>query len=145
MKGISSVRLACGCHCASALTFASETRFPSQLRRTDSNTIRIETGSREIRPNPAFSSAGREKNEPCLPFPKSNVCRVPENLFPVIKVYAHESVPNPWPSKVKFAAPSVKGTPALRLVGHLAIKTERQRRKAQRPDCASGLIPSKKG
>jgi hypothetical protein len=36
------------------------TFLPSKLRKTDSSTMRIETGSREILPMPAFSRAGSE-------------------------------------------------------------------------------------
>ena len=46
-KGISSVRGAVGFQLASARTFGSDTRLPSQLRRTDSSTSRMDTGSRE--------------------------------------------------------------------------------------------------
>jgi len=42
-NGISSVRASLGCQFASARTAASLTRLPSQLRRTDSNTMRMET------------------------------------------------------------------------------------------------------
>lgn len=49
-----------GCQWASARTAASLTRLPSQLRRTDSSTRRMETGSLEIGPRPVFSSAGSE-------------------------------------------------------------------------------------
>ena len=59
-KGISSVRCALGDQFASACTLLSLTFFPSQLRRTDSSTSRIETGNRETGPTPARSSAGSE-------------------------------------------------------------------------------------
>ena len=59
-NGISSVRVSLGFQLASARTAASLTRLPSQLRRTDSSTRRMETGSLEIGPTPAFSSAGSE-------------------------------------------------------------------------------------
>ena len=39
---------------------SSVTFLPSQLRSTDSSTMRIDTGRREILPKPAFSSAGSE-------------------------------------------------------------------------------------
>ena len=38
----------------------SVTRLPSQLRSSDSSTMRIETGRREMRPMPFSSSAGSE-------------------------------------------------------------------------------------
>ena len=60
MNGISSVRSAVGAQFASAFTLASVTFFPSQLRRTDSSTSRIETGSVEMVPTPAFSRAGSD-------------------------------------------------------------------------------------
>src|SRR5579859_7999064 len=60
MKGISSVRTAFGCQLASARTLCSVTFLPSQLRRTDSSTSRMETGRRETGPAPARSSAGNE-------------------------------------------------------------------------------------
>jgi hypothetical protein len=41
--------------------------LPSQLRNTDSSTIRIETGSRDMDPTPARSSAGKEWSLPVLP------------------------------------------------------------------------------
>jgi hypothetical protein len=59
-KGISPVRSALGCQFASSFTMLSGILFPSQLRRTDSSTSRIETGSLEIGPTPAFSSAHSE-------------------------------------------------------------------------------------
>ena len=60
MNGISSVRVAVGCHWASSRTFFSETFLPSQLRSTASSTNRMDTGSLETLPTPAFSSAGSE-------------------------------------------------------------------------------------
>ncbi len=59
-NGISAVRVSVGFQLASSLTFASLTFLPSQLRRTDSRTRRMETGSFEMGPTPAFSSAGSE-------------------------------------------------------------------------------------
>ena len=66
-KGISSLRAALGFQPASWRTCCSVTFLPSQLRSTDSSTIRMETGRREIFPTPAFSSARREYNLPLLP------------------------------------------------------------------------------
>src|ERR1043166_6420185 len=46
--------------------------FPSQLRKTDSSTIRILTGSREIFPISCSSNAGNEYSQPSSPLPASN-------------------------------------------------------------------------
>jgi hypothetical protein len=59
-NGISSVRGSFGFQLASARTFCSVTFWPSQLRSTDSSTSRIETGSFETCPTPAFSNCGSE-------------------------------------------------------------------------------------
>ena len=59
-KGISSVRSALAFQPARAFTAGSATRSPSQLRRSDSRTSRMDTGSFEIGPTPAVSSAGSE-------------------------------------------------------------------------------------
>ena len=59
-NGISAVRVPVGCQFASSFTFVSLTFLPSQFRRTDSKTIRMDTGSLEIAPTPAFSKAGSE-------------------------------------------------------------------------------------
>ncbi len=45
-KGISSLRVALGCQLASCATCSGRTFLPSQLRSTDSSTMRIDTGSR---------------------------------------------------------------------------------------------------
>ena len=45
-KGISSLRGAFGCQLASCATCSAATFLPSQLRSTDSSTMRIDTGSR---------------------------------------------------------------------------------------------------
>jgi hypothetical protein len=45
-KGISSTRGALGCQLASWCTWASVTFLPSQLRSTDSSTMRSDTGRR---------------------------------------------------------------------------------------------------
>ena len=52
--------LGVGAQLASWRTCSSVTFLPSQLRSTDSSTMRIDTGRREILPTPAFSSAGSE-------------------------------------------------------------------------------------
>jgi len=59
-NGISSLRCAFGFQPASCATCASVTFLPSQLRSTDSSTMRIETGSRSIFTFSFFASAGRE-------------------------------------------------------------------------------------
>src|SRR5262249_26008838 len=59
-------------HFASASTSLRRTFFPSQLRSTDSRTIRILTGNREIFPMPCSSSAGSEKKNASPPLPASN-------------------------------------------------------------------------
>jgi hypothetical protein len=59
-KGISAVRSSLGFQPASARTSASVIFLPSQLRSTDSSTMRRLTGSREIGPMPAFSRRGSE-------------------------------------------------------------------------------------
>ena len=61
VNGTSSSRFAFGCQFASARTWRSVTRFPSQFRSSDSSTMRSDTGSRETRPMPCSSSAGSEK------------------------------------------------------------------------------------
>ncbi len=59
-NGISAVRAPVGAQLATSCTCSAVTFLPSQLRSTLSNTMRIETGRRETRPMPAFSSAGSE-------------------------------------------------------------------------------------
>src|SRR5215813_4805810 len=61
---------------ASASTSLRRTFFPSQLRSTDSSTIRMLTGNREILPTSCSSSAGNEKKSPSRPLPASNVLSV---------------------------------------------------------------------
>ena len=59
-KGISSSRLALACQLASCLTCSSVTFLPSQLRSTDSSTMRMETGSRCTSTPRALPRAGSE-------------------------------------------------------------------------------------
>ena len=59
VKGISVVRSALGCQLATCATCSSVILRPSQLRRTDSSTIRIETGSRLTLGN-CLASSGSE-------------------------------------------------------------------------------------
>src|SRR5437764_8351906 len=66
---------------ASVSTSFRRTFFPSQFRRTDSSTIRMLTGSREIGPTPCSSRAGNEKSDPPRPFPASNSFNVSNSSF----------------------------------------------------------------
>ena len=59
-RGISSFAGCWAFQFASVRMSFSLTRFPSQLRSTDSSTMRMLTGRREIGPTPLSSSAGRE-------------------------------------------------------------------------------------
>ena len=52
-----------------ARTFCSLTRLPSQLRSTDSRTRRMETGRRDILPNPSFSQVAEIKELRLFPMP----------------------------------------------------------------------------
>src|SRR5688500_1017298 len=70
-NGISSVRFAFGFQPASSCTCPSVTFLPSQLRSTDSSTMRIETGSLSSFRFSFFARAGSECSLPCL-----NDCRV---------------------------------------------------------------------
>src|SRR5687767_8393233 len=74
-KGISSVRGATAFQPASSRTCASVTFLPSQLRSTDSSTMRIETGSRSTLTLSALPRAGSEYSLPCL-----KLCRVLSRL-----------------------------------------------------------------
>ena len=65
-NGISLTRSASGFQFASSATCSGVTFLPSQLRSTDSSTIRIETGRRATFGN-CLASSGREKNWPSLP------------------------------------------------------------------------------
>src|SRR5882757_2813659 len=67
-NGISAVRLALGCQLASSRTCSSVTFLPSQLRSTDSRTMRIETGSLSSFKFNFFDRAGKECSLPCLKF-----------------------------------------------------------------------------
>ena len=75
-KGISSLIGFFAFQFARLRTSSSLTFFPSQFRKTDSSTMRMECGSREIGPTPAASNAGRLWNEPVRPSPRSRVWRV---------------------------------------------------------------------
>src|SRR5258706_150012 len=61
---------------ASVRTSFSAIFLPSTLRRTDSRTMRIETGSFDTLPTPAASSLGSEENCPRRPSPRSRESRV---------------------------------------------------------------------
>src|SRR6266478_122495 len=75
-NGISSFAGDFAFHFASASTSLRRTFFPSQLRSTDSRTIRMLTGNREILPISCSSRAGNEKKSPSRPLPASNVLSV---------------------------------------------------------------------
>ena len=75
-KGISSSAGAFAFQFARVSTSRAWTFFPSQLRSTDSRTMRMLTGSFEIGPTPASSRAGREWSWPVFPFPRSKERRV---------------------------------------------------------------------
>src|SRR6478735_8809306 len=70
-------------HFASFSTSFRQTFFPSQFRSTDSRTIRMLTGNREISPIPCCSSAGNEKKNPSRPLPASNVLSVLNSSFSI--------------------------------------------------------------
>src|SRR5882724_2759677 len=65
-NGISSVRSAVGCQLASCSTCSGATLLPSQLRSTDSSTMRSDTGSC-FTFGYFLASSGKEWNEPTLP------------------------------------------------------------------------------
>src|SRR5258707_7156931 len=75
-NGISSFAGDFAFHFASASTSLRRTFFPSQLRNTDSRTIRMLTGNRETLPISCSSRAGNEKRSPSRPLPASNVLSV---------------------------------------------------------------------
>src|SRR4029453_5209998 len=75
-NGISALAGDFAFHFASASTSLRPTFFPSQLRSTDSSTIRMLTGNREILPISCSSRAGSEKNNPSRPLPASNFLSV---------------------------------------------------------------------
>jgi hypothetical protein len=84
-NGISSERSSPGFHAASARTFASLTFWPSsKFRNTDSRTILIEIGRRDIAPRPSSSSWGSEYNVPSAPVPVRKVCRVLKRLCVIV-------------------------------------------------------------
>src|SRR4051812_40520507 len=74
-KGISSVRSAFGAQWASSSTCLGETFWPSQLRSTDSSTMRIDTGSRSI-VGYCLASSFRDQYLPDLPDAVLKVLRV---------------------------------------------------------------------
>src|SRR5438067_1416676 len=80
-NGISSFAGDFAFHFASASTSLRWTFFPSQLRNTDSRTIRMLTGNREILPMPCSSSAGNEKKNPSRSLPASNFLSVLNSSF----------------------------------------------------------------
>src|SRR5687768_16292300 len=74
-NGISSVRFAFGFQTERSCTCPSVTFLPSQLRSTDSSTMRIDTGSLSSFRFSFFERAGSECSLPCL-----NDCRVSNAL-----------------------------------------------------------------
>src|ERR1700736_875124 len=80
-NGISSLAGFFAFHFASVSTSLRRTFFPSQLRSTDSSTIRMLTGSREILPTPCSSRTGNECRNPSRPFPASNFVSVFNSSF----------------------------------------------------------------
>src|SRR3989344_251431 len=79
-NGISSVRAALGAQCASCCTCSAVTLRPSQLRSTESSTMRIDTGKRWIWGN-CLASAGSEYNWPSLPDTVLKLLRVLANAW----------------------------------------------------------------
>src|SRR6266446_6332616 len=80
-NGISSFAGDFAFHFVSASTSLRWTFFPSQLRNTDSRTIRMLTGNREILPMPCSSSAVNEKKSASRPLPASNFLSVLNSSF----------------------------------------------------------------
>jgi hypothetical protein len=81
MKGTSAVRCPSARQPARARTSASRTRRPSQFLSSDSSTMRMETGRREILPAPVFSSSGRETYRADDPPPRSKVALQDSNAM----------------------------------------------------------------
>ena len=125
-KGISSVRGAFGCQLASWRTCASETFLPSQLRKTDSSTMRIDTGRREIFPMAAASSAGSEYSVPCLPLARVKDWRVLNRLC----VMAES--PNWWIARLQMPNLTTKAPRRTVASGLSARRTERRNRNVQK-------------
>ena len=87
-NGISSVRRAFGFQLASARTFCSVTRLPSQLRRTDSRTRRMETGSLDTGPDAGLFQLRQRVKSPVPAFPglkllqrAKEIMRILHNLY----------------------------------------------------------------
>src|SRR5207249_64179 len=80
-NGISSLAGFLAFHFASVSTSLRRTFLSSQFRRTDSRTIRMLTGNREILPMPCSSSAGNEKKSASRPLPASNFLSVLNSSF----------------------------------------------------------------
>src|SRR6266853_948576 len=85
-NGISSFAGDFAFHFARDSTSLRRTFFPSQLRSTDSRTIRILTGNREIFPIPCSSSAGNEKKNPSRPLPASNFFSALDSSFMIYRM-----------------------------------------------------------
>src|ERR1051325_9871667 len=80
-NGISSFAGCFAFHFASVSTSFRRAFFPSQFRKTDSNTIRMLTGNREIFPIPCSSKAGSEYKNPSCPAPAWNFVSVLNSSF----------------------------------------------------------------
>ena len=85
-KGISSVRSAFGNQLASWRTWSALTFLPSQLRSTDSSTIRMDTGRRDTLGN-CLARAGSEWNLPVLPEAVLKVFRVLANAWAMVNSF----------------------------------------------------------
>src|ERR1700731_260999 len=80
-KGISSFAGFFAFQLASVSKSRRRTFCPSQLRRTDSRTMRMLIGNREIFPTPCFSKAGKECKNALRPLPASNEVSVLNSSF----------------------------------------------------------------
>src|SRR5512143_1327189 len=148
-NGISSVRVAVGLQFASRRTWSAVTFLPSQLRSTDSSTIRIDTGSRETLPTPAASRAGSEW---CMPVPPASwkgrsvlkgswltsVLRAMEGagaLFPgARRSRAHVDFSPVWQQHVARLHAGGAGADPLGVDRRVARRLARQRRVVRRLD-----------
>ncbi len=111
-KGISSFAGDFAFQLARLSTSLRRTFLPSQFRRTDSRTIRMLTGSREIGPMPCSSSAGREWRDASRPWPASNFLRVLKSLGILVRHFARSRTKST--DSVARRSSSRRGTPRLR-------------------------------
>src|SRR5512135_3248756 len=118
-NGISSARGAFGAQFATWRTCCSVSLMPSQLRSTLSRTTRIETGSRDTFPMPAFSRAGSEWYLAVAPDASRRSLSVSNEL----RVILRSSVADAMPA-TSFAAVAVHGIPDVESAavgrGHVA-------------------------